>query len=240
MIFLYETRNLKTGKIYVGVHNGDPNDSYLGSGVLLTRAIKKYGKQEFSRIILEVFDNEEDAYLRERQIVNEQFIARDDTYNVMLGGVGGWKHVDLRGDKNPMRRAEVAKKVAEGVSRSYTPERRKQNADRMRLLVTSLEIPPRLGKKLTDQQKLKISVKNRGKEPYNKGKTLGPESAEIREKKRAAARRRIEAGFDMGSLGRGKTYNMKQKVCPHCGKIGSGGNMTRFHYDNCKHRKSNC
>lgn len=29
--------------------------------------------------------------------------------------------------------------------------------------------------------------------------------------------------------------NMKTVTCPHCGKAGSGGNMTRYHFDNCKH-----
>ena len=28
----------------------------------------------------------------------------------------------------------------------------------------------------------------------------------------------------------------KIKKCPHCGKEGSGGNMTRYHFDNCKYR----
>jgi predicted GIY-YIG superfamily endonuclease/predicted Zn-ribbon and HTH transcriptional regulator len=32
----------------------------------------------------------------------------------------------------------------------------------------------------------------------------------------------------------GKKLNMKPKVCPHCGTEGKGGNMTRYHFDNCK------
>lgn len=28
--------------------------------------------------------------------------------------------------------------------------------------------------------------------------------------------------------------NSPQKTCPHCGKIGRGSNMTRYHFDNCK------
>jgi len=26
----------------------------------------------------------------------------------------------------------------------------------------------------------------------------------------------------------------KQKTCPHCGLVGAGGNMSRYHFDNCK------
>ena len=29
-------------------------------------------------------------------------------------------------------------------------------------------------------------------------------------------------------------YKDKQKECPHCGLIGGGGNMKRYHFDNCK------
>jgi len=28
--------------------------------------------------------------------------------------------------------------------------------------------------------------------------------------------------------------NIKQVICPHCGKIGGGGNMTRYHFLKCK------
>ena len=27
---------------------------------------------------------------------------------------------------------------------------------------------------------------------------------------------------------------LKERICPHCGKIGKGPNMTRYHFDNCK------
>lgn len=27
-----------------------------------------------------------------------------------------------------------------------------------------------------------------------------------------------------------------EKVCPHCNKVGKGPNMSRYHFDNCKHR----
>jgi len=33
-----------------------------------------------------------------------------------------------------------------------------------------------------------------------------------------------------------KTRNIKNITCPHCGISGGGGNMTRYHFDNCKHK----
>ena len=29
----------------------------------------------------------------------------------------------------------------------------------------------------------------------------------------------------------------EQKTCPYCGAVGAGGNMTRYHFDNCKEKK---
>ena len=49
-------------------------------------AVKKYSVKNFIRTTLKVFDNEEDAYKLESELVNEEFLKRDDTYNLILGG----------------------------------------------------------------------------------------------------------------------------------------------------------
>jgi group I intron endonuclease len=88
--FVYKTTNIINGKIYVGVHQTDDlNDTYLGSGIILNRAIKKYGRENFQREIVKMFDCLEDAYILESEIVNQDFIARHDVYNKALGGNGG-------------------------------------------------------------------------------------------------------------------------------------------------------
>lgn len=91
--FIYQTTNLINGYIYLGAHSGSKTDEYLGSGKWLKAAIKKYGVENFKRTILEEFDNAEAMYLREEQIVDREFIARGDTYNLKIGGKGGWKHL---------------------------------------------------------------------------------------------------------------------------------------------------
>lgn len=52
--YIYLTTNLIDGKKYIGQHHGELNDSYLGSGVLLVKAVKKYGPENFAREILEI------------------------------------------------------------------------------------------------------------------------------------------------------------------------------------------
>lgn len=87
---VYKTTNTVDGKIYVGVHRTyDITDDYLGSGSRLLEAVAKYGKDCFKREILREFDDIQDAYDYEKTIVDSSFVAREDTYNVRVGGNGG-------------------------------------------------------------------------------------------------------------------------------------------------------
>lgn len=86
---LYKTTNTITGKCYVGAHSTDDlNDGYLGSGQQIKDAIKKYGKQSFVREVLEHFDTRDAAFVREEEIVTEDFIKEDSNYNMCPGGLG--------------------------------------------------------------------------------------------------------------------------------------------------------
>lgn len=86
---VYKITNLLDGKIYIGKHQTtNVNDTYFGSGTYLWKAIDKYGIQNFKKEILFDFDTEEEMLAKERELVDESFIARDDTYNLCLGGGG--------------------------------------------------------------------------------------------------------------------------------------------------------
>jgi N-methylhydantoinase B/oxoprolinase/acetone carboxylase alpha subunit len=66
----------------------------MGSGKLLGYAIKLYGIENFHKEILHVFDNEDEMNRMEAEIVNEEFIMRDDVYNICVGGQGGFSYVN--------------------------------------------------------------------------------------------------------------------------------------------------
>ena len=92
---VYKITNLVNNKIYVGVHKTkNLNDEYMGSGVNIKSAIKKYGTENFMREYLAVFDNPEQMYRMESEIVNNEFISCDETYNISLGGLGSWEHIN--------------------------------------------------------------------------------------------------------------------------------------------------
>lgn len=84
---VYLTKNLLNGKIYVGAHaTSNLNDGYIGSGVYLLDAIKSYGRENFSRIVLYTCKNADDMYEVERLLVDENFVQSPMTYNIQVGG----------------------------------------------------------------------------------------------------------------------------------------------------------
>ena len=101
---VYLTLNKINKKIYIGVHQTKTPytfDNYYGCGVSGPRsyhflhpktkfqyALKKYGLDNFIRITLFVYDDYEDALLKELEIVNEDFLKRPDVYNTAIGGNG--------------------------------------------------------------------------------------------------------------------------------------------------------
>lgn len=84
---VYKVTNKINNMIYIGVHvTKNIKDNYIGSGTNIRKAIKEFGRHNFMKEILYVFDNKEDMLNKEKELVDDIFIARPDTYNIILGG----------------------------------------------------------------------------------------------------------------------------------------------------------
>ncbi|WP_053069188.1 GIY-YIG nuclease family protein [Bizionia psychrotolerans] len=93
--YTYITVNNLNNKVYVGVHSTDDlDDGYMGSGVVLKRAFKKYGKENFSTLKIKFYSTIEDAYEAEKCLVNPIWVQDSTTYNLVKGGVGNYNHTE--------------------------------------------------------------------------------------------------------------------------------------------------
>jgi hypothetical protein len=121
MFLVYQITNIINGKTYIGAHaTHDVNDGYMGSGFLIRNAIKKHGVQNFVKTILHECASIDEMYTKERDIVTPEFVARRDTYNVKVGGLGCSQHS-----------LEVLQKISRNCKKAMTPERRAQIAQQM-------------------------------------------------------------------------------------------------------------
>ena len=125
--YIYLTTNLINGKKYIGQHKGELNDSYLGSGVLITRALKKYGKNNFKKEILEVCLSREEADEKEKFYISKYNAIEDETfYNLQEGGTqgDGWRSAQRWLNNHPEEAKEIYKKGGERLQqwRQKNPE----------------------------------------------------------------------------------------------------------------------
>lgn len=117
---IYKTTNLINNKIYVGYHASENlNDSYLGSGLLILKAIEKYGKENFKKEILYIFPTKAEALLKEAEIVDEKFVERKDTYNCKIGGEGGWDHIPQMIKEDKEFRKCMYSKISNSLKQAY-------------------------------------------------------------------------------------------------------------------------
>lgn len=86
---VYETVNLINGRRYIG--KDSHNDStYLGSGKIFKQALRKYGRHNFIKTIIEVCDNEDHMNEREKFWIKKfNACASKLYYNIGEGGIGG-------------------------------------------------------------------------------------------------------------------------------------------------------
>jgi len=114
MGYIYKTTNTLNNKIYIGRYNGN-DSSYLGSGMCFKRAVKRYGRKNFDKVILENnIESHEELNEREMYWI-KLFNSNDPTigYNLTKGGDGafGYKHTQewkdglserVKGEKHPL------------------------------------------------------------------------------------------------------------------------------------------
>ena len=149
-MIIYKTTNKINGKIYIGQDSSN-NPEYLGSGKIIKSAIKKYGKNNFTKEIIVTCSNKEELDLLEIHWISELNSTDPNIgYNISNGGnspMKGKKHSQVSKDKISL--------IWKGKKRSIENIKNLSEAKK--------------GCTHTDESKKKISEANKGRIPWNKG-----------------------------------------------------------------------
>lgn len=101
--YIYMTTNIVNNRKYIGkrmCHCPIEEDEYLGSGVALKLAIEKYGKENFTKTILETCENNKECNEREKYWIGHFDACNDNAfYNIAAGGDGGNTYLGLDDDE---------------------------------------------------------------------------------------------------------------------------------------------
>ena len=125
MYTVYETTNNVNGKTYIGVHKTNVvNDSYLGSGKLIKAAIAKHGTENFSKQVLFCYDDKEQAYQKERELVTPEMLLNRNCYNIKHGGEGGFDYVNANGlgSRSGIPMGKLAKAAFDRTGTTHSPQ----------------------------------------------------------------------------------------------------------------------
>lgn len=92
--YIYKTTNIVNNKFYIGkssIKNNSIDHWYLGSGVLLKKAINKYGRDNFKKEIIEWCASLEESNEREKYWIEKlDALNLNIAYNIATGGDGGY------------------------------------------------------------------------------------------------------------------------------------------------------
>lgn len=161
---IYKTTNTVNGFIYIGKHKTDnPNDSYLGSGSLIRKAIQTYSKENFTKEVLHIFDTEEEMNKKEAELVTEEFVSLETNYNQLPGGHGGWSFINenkLNDRTGSEHKQSSRDKMGAFKGRTHTEETRKklsESIQKVKHIIGEKTSKALTGKPKTEEHKRKIS-----------------------------------------------------------------------------------
>lgn len=120
--YVYLTTNLINNRKYIGKRQKSYFDtSYLGSGMILKEAVKKYGKENFNCIILKECNSLEELNESEKEFISLYNATNNpEFYNIAHGGTGGNTGTQYKGQPaNHIQTLSERKKRSDSLKLAY-------------------------------------------------------------------------------------------------------------------------
>ncbi len=166
IFYIYKTTNLINKKFYIGKHcTTKIENDYLGSGKRLRYSVRKYGVENFKKEILEFCENQKMLAEREKEIVNQEMLNNSLCMNLQLGGGGGFINKEHQSKACKAGGLKHKSKLKENPD--YLKNWIKKTQEGFKKYVKNSDLSKRtksfLNKKHTEESKLKMSLKKKGK-----------------------------------------------------------------------------
>lgn len=162
--FVYKTTNNLNGDYYYGVHSTDNlDDGYMGSGKRINSSINKYGKENFTREIVQFFSRKKCAYSLESVIVTPELIKDPHCLNLAIGGFGGNTYAGFTDEQLKEIGAKISKankgKKIGPFTEEHKQKLRKPKSEEHKQKLSEIQ----KGKHLSEETRKKLKLKNAGK-----------------------------------------------------------------------------
>ena len=258
--YVYLITNTINGKQYVGAHTtNNIDDQYLGSGNLIRRSIKKYGKENFNKIILKEFSNVSEARKQEKFYIEKFNTLFPNGYNLHPNGGNGnergkiskesiekfkisfskvirtqeWKNNISKGLKNKPKSVSHCKNLSLSHigQASWCKGKTGIFSDEALNKISDCAMKNNSGEKnpMYNKTLLEIWDKKNGKEEAQKKLN---QMKEKMSQKRKGMKQSDETKKNISKSRMGQIYEKKE--CPYCHKKSDPGNFNRWHGDKCR------
>lgn len=156
MGLIYLTTNIVNNKKYIGKQQDSLKKNYLGSGTAIKKAIKKYGRDNFEKVIIidSIYCPDMLAYLEEYYINLYDAVNSEEYYNIAKGGFGGGNLGKKMSDEAKSNMSKASK--IRGASFEY-----KQKISKLHL-----------GRRYSEEHKAKLKVAHKNQTNLNLAKPV--------------------------------------------------------------------
>jgi len=132
--YLYVIISKSTGQFYYGIHStNNLNDGYMGTGKRVLRSLKKHGRQNHTKIIIEFFNTREEASAAEEKLVTVELLKNPLCMNLQTGGdtdISFSEETLLKLKKSDAQRAAISE-MRKGKATFVTKEQREQHSKKV-------------------------------------------------------------------------------------------------------------